>query len=154
MHQSCVTRTCAEARGFTLVELMIVVAIVGILTALAVPMYQDYSARAQMSEAFALASGLKTPVAEVIAHQGVASANSGFSGLPLAADVSGRLVATVAVVNGAITATMRNDAVVVERIRGGSLTITPDSVNTLGATAWNCFSSITNKNLLPAMCRN
>ena len=58
-------------QGFTLIELMIVVAIIGILAAVAIPAYQDYTAKAQASEAYVLLDGLKTPVAEAISSQGL-----------------------------------------------------------------------------------
>lgn len=59
-------------QGFTLIELMIVVAIIGILAAVAIPAYQDYTAKAQASEGFTLVSGLKTPIAEAMGNAGIA----------------------------------------------------------------------------------
>lgn len=59
-------------QGFTLIELMIVVAIIGILAAIAIPAYQDYTARAQASEAVNLLGGLKTPIVEYFQTEGVA----------------------------------------------------------------------------------
>ena len=70
--------------GFTLIELMIVVAIIGILAAIAIPAYQDYVIRAQVSEASVLAGGLKPQVADIYANEGtLASMNSGKLGIPL-----------------------------------------------------------------------
>lgn len=64
-------QTSHAQKGFTLIELMIVVAIIGILAAIAIPAYQDYTARAQASEAVNLLGGLKTPVVEYFQTQGV-----------------------------------------------------------------------------------
>ncbi len=63
-------------KGFTLIELMIVVAIIGILAAVAIPAYQDYTARAQASEAVSLLGGLKTPIVEYYQTNGTAPAMS------------------------------------------------------------------------------
>ena len=61
-------------RGFTLIELMIVVAIIGILAAIAIPQYQDYIARSQVGEALSLMDGLKTPIGECVNLEGGAAA--------------------------------------------------------------------------------
>ena len=70
-------------QGFTLIELMIVVAIIGILAAVAIPAYQDYTAKAQASEAFVLLDGLKTPIADQMSQDatttGCAVPNGGIS---------------------------------------------------------------------------
>ena len=79
-------------KGFTLIELMIVVAIIGILAAVAVPAYQNYSAKAQSSEAFVLLSGLKHPVADAISQDRLSGCV-----LPNAAITSGRYVKEIIV---------------------------------------------------------
>ena len=78
-------------KGFTLIELMIVVAIIGILAAVAIPAYQDYTAKAQATEGFTLLGGLKTPIAEQMA----ADATTGCA-IPAGSVTSGKYVASVA----------------------------------------------------------
>lgn len=135
-------------QGFTLIELMIVVAIIGILAAVAIPAYSDYIARAQMSEAMTLTSGVKTPLAEWIADRGslpvIASLN---------ATTDGKYVASVAiggsVSSPVIRATMKAAGSVSAPLAAKTLTLT--SANDYGAT-WTCTSSADDK-YLPAACK-
>ena len=83
-------------RGFTLIELMIVVAIIGILAAVAVPAYQDYTAKAQASEAMILLSGVKTPVVEAMSQSMLCE-------IPSGATSSGKYVASISATPGATT---------------------------------------------------
>jgi type IV pilus assembly protein PilA len=90
-------------RGFTLIELMIVVAIIGILAAIAIPAYQDYTIRAQVTEGLNLAAAAKAAVAETFAQRGtwpVANVNAGLSA---AASITGKYVTSVTVATGGIT---------------------------------------------------
>ncbi|ENY1558865.1 pilin, partial [Neisseria gonorrhoeae] len=98
-------------KGFTLIELMIVIAIVGILAAVALPAYQDYTARAQVSEAILLAEGQKSAVTEYYLNHGEWPANNGDAGVASASEIKGKYVESVTVTNGVVTATMKSDGV-------------------------------------------
>ncbi|ENW8199570.1 prepilin-type N-terminal cleavage/methylation domain-containing protein, partial [Neisseria gonorrhoeae] len=99
-------------KGFTLIELMIVIAIVGILAAVALPAYQDYTARAQVSEAILLAEGQKSAVTEYYPNHGKWPADNGAAGVASpATDIKGKYVKEVKVENGVVTATMKSDGV-------------------------------------------
>ncbi|ENX1172210.1 pilin, partial [Neisseria gonorrhoeae] len=91
-------------KGFTLIELMIVIAIVGILAAVALPAYQDYTARAQVSEAILLAEGQKSAVTEYYLNHGKWPENNGDAGVASASDIKGKYVKEVKVENGVVTA--------------------------------------------------
>ena len=91
-------------KGFTLIELMIVVAIIGILAAIAIPAYQDYTIRSQVTEGLNLASGVETAVADTYSQTGTAPATRLAAGLTAAnTDTNGKYVSSVDVVNGAIS---------------------------------------------------
>ncbi len=136
-------------KGFTLIELMIVIAIIGILAAIAIPAYQDYIARSQMTEALSLASGQKTSVAETYGQIGTwAAIDSGTNGIPAAADVAGTYVDNVAVDEGVITATMK-----ATEVSGGiqSSTLVLSPVDNAGSITWDCTGSAEQK-YLPKAC--
>ncbi|ENX8205358.1 pilin, partial [Neisseria gonorrhoeae] len=99
-------------KGFTLIELMIVIAIVGILAAVALPAYQDYTARAQVSEAILLAEGQKSAVAGYYLNHGKWPKDNGNAGVASpASNIKGKYVQKVEVNNGVVTATMASSNV-------------------------------------------
>ncbi|HFB7233428.1 TPA: pilin, partial [Neisseria gonorrhoeae] len=98
-------------KGFTLIELMIVIAIVGILAAVALPAYQDYTARAQVSEAILLAEGQKSAVTEYYLNNGKWPENNSAAGVASASKIIGKYVKQVEVKNGVVTAQMASTGV-------------------------------------------
>ncbi|EMT4038899.1 pilin [Neisseria gonorrhoeae] len=98
-------------KGFTLIELMIVIAIVGILAAVALPAYQDYTARAQVSEAILLAEGQKSAVTEYYLNHGIWPKDNASAGVASPADIKGKYVESVTVANGVVTAQMKPSGV-------------------------------------------
>ncbi|HFC5114250.1 TPA: pilin, partial [Neisseria gonorrhoeae] len=99
-------------KGFTLIELMIVIAIVGILAAVALPAYQDYTARAQVSEAILLAEGQKSAVTEYYLNHGKWPSDNSAAGVASSpSDIKGKYVKSVTVENGVVTAKMLSSGV-------------------------------------------
>jgi len=138
-------------QGFTLIELMIVVAIIGILAAIAIPAYQDYTQRAQMAEAFTLSSGAKTAIADFAQKNGAYPAAADVTAMGLAA--TGKFSAlTVADGTGVITMTMGAAGTVGADIAGKTVTLTPPVLLGLtGAFTWTCTSTAKQK-FLPKDC--
>ncbi|MCL5924794.1 pilin [Neisseria meningitidis] len=122
-------------KGFTLIELMIVIAIVGILAAVALPAYQDYTARAQVSEAILLAEGQKSAVTEYYLNHGIWPGDNSDAGVASASDIKGKYVAGVKVEKGVITATMASSNVNNE-IKGKKLSLWAKRQD--GSVKWFC----------------
>ncbi len=139
-------------QGFTLIELMIVVAIIGILAAVAIPAYQDYIARSQVSEAFSMTSGQKTTIAEYGQINGV---YPGGATDPTAAElaVSGEYAdAAVEDATGVITVTFKGAGVVNANIAGGTVILTPPALATDPTSFdFTCTSTLEQK-YLPKSC--
>ncbi|ENW5331092.1 pilin, partial [Neisseria gonorrhoeae] len=122
-------------KGFTLIELMIVIAIVGILAAVALPAYQDYTARAQVSEAILLAEGQKSAVTEYYLNHGEWPANNGAAGVASASTIKGKYVQKVEVAKGVVTAQMASTGVNKE-IKGKKLSLWTKRQD--GSVKWFC----------------
>jgi type IV pilus assembly protein PilA len=123
-------------KGFTLIELMIVVAIIGILAAIAIPAYQDYTIRAQVSEGMNLAAAAKAAVAESFLNRGLAPLNRTAAGMSATAtDTNGKYVTSVEVTNGVILITYGHEANA--RIAGATVGLNPYTTPD-NSVAWRC----------------
>ncbi|EMT1417207.1 pilin, partial [Neisseria gonorrhoeae] len=130
-------------KGFTLIELMIVIAIVGILAAVALPAYQDYTARAQVSEAILLAEGQKSAVTEYYPNHGEWPKNNDSAGVASSDKIKGKYVQKVEVKNGVVTAQMASSNVNKE-IQGKKLSLWAKRED--GSVKWFCGQPVTRDN--------
>jgi len=125
-------------KGFTLIELMIVVAIIGILAAIAIPAYQDYTIRAQVSEGMNLAAAAKAAVSEYYLNRGDAPDNRLQAGMSATeTDTSGKYVESINVTGGTITITYGNEANAVLAAANETLELVPYQTPD-GSVAWKC----------------
>ena len=137
-------------QGFTLIELMIVVAIIGILAAVALPAYQDYTKRARVSEALSLMSGAKAAITEYYSTNNAWPSNNASAGLATAASISGTSVSSVTVAGSKITARVRTN------IEGNSKDVVLKASPTVGGVTWSCKAAVgtsVNPKFLPSECR-
>jgi type IV pilus assembly protein PilA len=131
---------------------MIVVAIIAILAAIAIPAYQDYLVRTQVSEGAVLTDGAKTAVAEFYSNKGSYPTANASAGLASAASITGKYVSQVVVANGLITATFGKQANTAITTSGAD-TFVLSPVTNAGSISWTCTQSTVKQKYLPTSCR-
>lgn len=143
-------RNLKNQGGFTLIELMIVIAILAILMAIAIPAYQDYTVRANISECVSIAGGAKTFVSETASSNGTTAPNLG-------AAAAGQFVSPAITDNcGAVTIDaggVISIPVSVPAVAGNTLTFTPTQALVTDNIQWTCDGGGISPNQLPAECR-
>jgi type IV pilus assembly protein PilA len=132
-------------KGFTLIELMIVVAIIGILAAIALPAYQDYTVRAKISELLLAASAARTSITEAAQNLGTLTG----SGAGLTIGAAGKISAATVSADGQIRLDARNTAF--NNIGGIYATLVPSWNATANTVIWSC--EVTPVKYSPSSCR-
>lgn len=137
-------------QGVSIIELMIVVAIIGILTMLAIPAYTDYIIRAQISAGLSLAGSARAAVTEYYQDQSLFPIDNAQAGLGAPASITGKYVASVSVNGAVVSIQYGNDAHA--QITGQTITLT--ATDNAGSVSWACATGgIIQLNHLPSVCR-
>jgi len=138
-----------DANGFTLIELMIVIAIIGILATFAIPAYQDYVTRAQVSEGINMVSAVKQTISQIYLEDGAfTNASNGDPNIPTATSIVGKYVSSVTVTQGRVVVNYGNAASTI--ITSETLSMSPTDQG--GTISWTCrFSG--NDRFAPKSCR-
>jgi len=141
-------------QGFTLIELMIVVAIIAILAAIAIPLYLNYTAQAEGSEATTLMDGAKTAVVSYYNETGAFPTGNNGAGLAAPGSINGKYVSAVRIMTTrVIQATFKNANGVAQPIRGKTMILSPSAHG--GSVAWTCkVTSTTMYKYVPSNCRH
>ena len=142
-----------KMQGFTLIELMIVVAIIAILAAIALPAYQDYVIRSQVSEGAVLSDGAKTAVAEYFSNRGAAPTDNTLPAWPSRLRSPASSSESVNVSAGQITATYSSGSPQRANTKISSSTLVFSPSFSAGSTVWKCGSTDLPTKYLPVICR-
>ena len=136
-------------RGFTLVELMIVITIIGTLAALAIPAYQDFTIRGQVSEGLTLAAGAQAAIEDYYLNHGDWPADNADAGIAAMGEIFGKYAAHVSIVGNAIEVRFEGDSH--QALHGRTIDLV--AIDNEGSLTWICAGVGIDKNRLPSMCR-
>ena len=137
--------------GFTLIELMVVVAVIGVLSAIAIPQYQNYVARAQVAEGFSLLSSGKMAVAEYYNETGTFPTDNATARLGAANTIIGKYVGSVTVGNAGSLTVAYNTTTAHEKLQGKNFALTPKDNG--GSISWTCSVGTVGVDYLPNSCQ-